>query len=248
VDIVFSGVDARDGHTGSGPSRGGRRYTEKARLVIGADGALSTVRRIIQNSRPAPVFYAALQEQRRVKESPPYYSSIFDPELTDYYCWTIPKDGSILVGGAFPWPDRNYPPFRRFGELLSRLQKYGVDLGKPIEQGGVLRKGGFIVRPCKRGQIFPGDGSIGLIGEAAGWISPSSAEGFSYAFKSAEAAAASLAAGTDGFVERYRKECRNLFGSILRKNLKSGIIFSPPLRRGVMKSGAGSVQMHTLAG
>ncbi|NLG83852.1 MAG: colicin M resistance protein CbrA, partial [Firmicutes bacterium] len=80
-----------------------------------------------------------------------------------------------------------------------------------------------------------------LVGEAAGWISPSSAEGLSYAFRSALALAASLAGGPEGFLARYRAATFGLRRNILFKNLKSPAMYLPPLRRAILAAGIGSV-------
>lgn len=61
----------------------------------------------------------------------------------------------------------------------------------------------YIYRPRRVSQLFAGRDNIALIGEAAGAISPSSAEGFSYAFKSALYLAESLEEGIEGFLKRY---------------------------------------------
>ena len=62
-----------------------------------------------------------------------------------------------------------------------------------IELGPVLRReGARILRPAGPSQIFLGGGGAFLVGEAAGWISQSSAEGISYAIRSALALGTAL--------------------------------------------------------
>ena len=125
--------------------------------------------------------------------------------------------------------------------LKEQLLRYGFRFGKTIR-----REGSFIVRPVSVRQVCLGTGNIALIGEAAGWISPSSAEGFSYAFKSSVTAAAALEPGPDGFLDRYRRDSRMMREAVIMKNLKSKIIFNPALRRGVMKTGIGSMEMYLI--
>ena len=76
-----------------------------------------------------------------------------------------------------------------------------------------------------------GAGRVALLGEAAGWVSPSSAEGFSFAFNSAIALAEALAAGLDGAVARYTTQTQPLRRAIGREIVKSAGMFTPWLRR-----------------
>jgi len=101
----------------------------------------------------------------------------------------------------------------------------------------VWREGAYILRPLRTGQVFSGSDGIALIGEATGWISPSSAEGLSYAFRSAMLLADALKVSPNGFEKRYRDGTRGLRRNIFIKNLKSRFIFNPVLRQLVMRSG-----------
>jgi flavin-dependent dehydrogenase len=92
--------------------------------------------------------------------------------------------------------------------------------------------------------LCTGERGIALIGEAAGWISPSSAEGLSYAFRSAVMLAEALRSTPDGFEKRYYEKTRALRRNIFLKNLKSHFIFNPNLRSAVMRSGLQSVKIY----
>jgi len=100
------------------------------------------------------------------------------------------------------------------------------------------------VRPTKATHLFTGKDRIALLGEAAGFISPSSAEGISYAFRSARALAEALLRGPDGFEECYRKKTGYLRRNIFLKTLKSHVIFNPTLRKAAMNSGLQSVKLY----
>ena len=94
------------------------------------------------------------------------------------------------------------------------------------------------MRPSVR-DVFHGKGGAYLIGEAAGWISPSSAEGYSYAFISAAALAKAILKG-DGqekILRAYQLGTLPLMGNIIFKQAKSLIMFNPLLRQLVMHSG-----------
>ena len=76
-----------------------------------------------------------------------------------------------------------------------------------------------------------------LAGEAAGWISPSTAEGFSFAFRSAALVAQALEAGPALSAERYQRLARPLYLSLASKLVKSPGMYWPPLRGLAMRSG-----------
>jgi len=108
----------------------------------------------------------------------------------------------------------------------------------------VRRHGTHLLRPAGLGQICLGSRDVVLIGEAAGWISPSSAEGLSYAFRSALALARALEKGTQGAAARYRRRCRGLSASILAKLGKSPAMYWPWARQLAMGSGLFSLQIE----
>jgi flavin-dependent dehydrogenase len=78
---------------------------------------------------------------------------------------------------------------------------------------------------------------VALVGEAAGFVSPSSAEGISYALDSAALLARALGPGLSGWAERYRTATGPLRRSLLVKTLKVPFLYAPPLRRLAMWSG-----------
>ena len=213
--------------------QGNRTYVEKTRIVIGADGASSIVRLQMAPEMPFPKKYFAIQEWVESDSSLPYFTSIFDREISDYYSWTIPK-GDYLVIGAALQPRAKIS--EKFSLLKEKLRGKGIQFGKTV-----WREGAFLLRPMKTTHLFTGKGRIAFIGEAAGWISPSSAEGVSYSFRSARALAEALLATPDEFQKYYRKKTRRLRRNIFLKILKSHFIFNPTLRKAVMNSGLQSV-------
>jgi geranylgeranyl reductase len=219
-------------------AQGHRTYVEKARILIGADGASSRVRSQTSLGIPFPKKYFAIQEWVEACGSPPYFTSIFDRSITDYYCWTIPKGNCLVIGAALQPREMTSQKFRLLKETL---KSNGFQFGKTVR-----REGAFILRPMKTRHLFTGKDRIAFIGEAAGWISPSSAEGISYAFRSARALAEALRVTPDGFEKRYRKQTRGLRRNIFLKILKSHFIFNPTLRKAVMNSGLQSVKPYRL--
>lgn len=213
-----------------------RNFVEKAKILIGADGAKSKIRAQSCSQRLYPKKYVAIQEWVERKNDFPYFTSIFDRHITDYYCWTIPKGNYLLIGAALH-PQEN--PAEKFTGLKTKLSAYGMNFGKTVFKEGTL-----ILRPLKQNQLFTAKKGIALLGEAAGWISPSSAEGLSYAFRSALILADALRSTPDGFETRYYAETRQLRRNIFLKNLKSIVIFNPILRKMVMNTGLQSITVR----
>ena len=207
----------------------GKKKKVAAKLIVGADGSYSKVRRTLSPDYPMPKQYIAIQEHYRIDGEMPYYSSIFDKDITDFYSWTIPKDGILILGAALNPEDE---PLEKFIELKKRLQKRGFSFGPCIK-----RNGAYISRPGKVGVILHGDGNVALIGEAAGWISPSSAEGLSYCFKSALALSEAIEKDIDTSVAGYRRNTGKLRMNIRWKNFKAFLMYNDVTRYLIMKSG-----------
>jgi len=247
LSLIPANVDIRTGcrlqsyaaqNNGFKLSLGHRKKTfaEKAKILIGADGAQSKIRRQAAARHPFPQKYVAIQEWVERKNDFPYFTSIFDHNITDYYCWTIPKGNYLLIGAALPYKKQTAEKFARLKATLSR---YGVPFGKTIFKEGTL-----ILRPLKQNQLFVGKQGIAMLGEAAGWISPSSAEGISYAFRSALMLADALHSSPDGFEKRYHEKTAKLRKNIFLKNLKSSVIFNPLLRKWIMNIGIQSIRIR----
>ena len=213
-----------------------RPFTEKAKILIGADGAKSKIRSQCSFRHLYPQKYVAIQEWVERKNDFPYFTSIFDRNLTDYYCWTIPKGNYLLIGAALHPKEK---PVEKFARLKTKLKAYGMNFGKTV-----FREGTLILRPVKQNQLASGKEGIALLGEAAGWISPSSAEGLSYAFRSALMLADALRGTPHGFEKRYHEKTRRLRRNIFLKNLKSVFIFNPILRKWIMNTGLKSITVR----
>ncbi len=212
----------------------GQEITTKTRVIVGADGAISKIRRTISKDINMPETYIAIQEWYECSNPIPYYTAIFDEEISDFYSWVIPKDNYILLGAALR-PRENTR--EKYEILKTKLTELGFDFKDKIKT-----EGAFIYRPKKVSQFYVGRDKIALIGEAAGAISPSSAEGISYALKSSAYLAESLEEGIEGFLDRYEHKVKKIKLNILLKNLKSPAMFHPFLRQLAMKSGLQSIK------
>lgn len=215
----------------------GNARTFTGDVVVGAEGASSIVRRTLDPNARERTLYLAVQDvyaRYGGKEaSRAEYAAFFHPLITDFYGWVIPKKDRVLLGAALPPRVGGASVSRRMDFLRSALEGAGYAF-----DGRVRREACLVARPdlC---ELFLGRDGAFCIGEAAGWISPSSAEGFSYAFASARALAGALLLGraADDTLTAYRRNTFFLRANILWKNAKRPFMYVPPLRRLIMRAG-----------
>lgn len=212
----------------------GQEISAKTRIIVGADGAFSRIGKSISKNINIPEKYISIQEWFECTHHIPYYTAIFDEELSDFYSWIIPKENYILLGSALR-PRENTR--EKFEILKTKLTQLGFNFDNKIKT-----ESAYIYRPKKLSQFYIGRDGIALIGEAAGAISPSSAEGISYALKSSLYLAQSLEEGIDGFLYRYKQKVKDIRLNLLLKNLKSPAMYNPSLRQLAMKSGLQSIR------
>jgi flavin-dependent dehydrogenase len=210
----------------------GNIIIKRTKVVIAANGAGVGLGTYKNQSRK----YAAIQEWYEIKQTPPYFSAIFDPEITDYYSWIIPKDNYLLIGSAIPMGKDVWQKFENF---KNKLINYGYVFNKRIKKEGAI-----IYRPISINQINVGDQKIAGVGEAAGLISPSSAEGLSYALKSASYLADALNSDFDNFSVQYKKKVQKLVRNIFLKNIKSSFMYNSMWRKMIMWSGVGGIEVR----
>lgn len=213
----------------------GQEISAKTRVIIGADGAFSKIRNSIRKNINMPETYIAIQEWFECSSQMPYFTAIFDEEVSDFYSWIIPKENHLLLGAALR-PREN--TWEKYDHLKTKLTQMGFNFKNKIKT-----EGAYIYRPKKISQFYVGRDEIALVGEAAGAISPSSAEGISYALESALYLAQSLEVGIEGFLDRYKQKVKAIKLNISIKNLKSPVMYHPFLRKMAMKSGLQSIHM-----
>ncbi|MDR3197242.1 MAG: FAD-binding protein [Planctomycetaceae bacterium] len=214
--------------------------SERVRFLVGADGSFSTVRREFFAGHPNPKRYIALQEwfelQAVLPENSPKngidfrndYVGIFDSGITDFYAWTVPKNEQIILGGAIPYGGKTRETFER---LKTKLKNAGFCFDFPF-----YREAGFLFRPLNPFSVCLGSDRIFLVGEAAGLISPSSAEGISPALTSAYYLAQTF--DSQGFNPAvYRKSLCSLRWQLWLKTIKIPVMFYPWFRKQIMRTG-----------
>jgi flavin-dependent dehydrogenase len=231
----------------------------KARFIVGADGAHSAVRRAFFPSFPTRS-YTAVQEWFPAKKAAPGYFCFFDPELTGLYCWGLTKNDAFILGGAFPHKHA-LAAFKKLKQKLLAARFFsGADSAGALGSTGssdsaVSEIRGFCTESCmvlrpRPFRFCTGKAGVFLIGEAAGFINPSSLEGISYALESAanlEKAVRKTGAPPEklspGAIHRvYRRASFRTALKLFVKSLKFPFMYNPFLRFLVMKSGVTSLK------
>jgi len=203
------------------------------KYIIGADGASSIVRKTIVPERKISQ-YVSIQEWFSEKHQVPFYSCIFDKEITDSYCWSISKDGYFILGGFFPKNGGK----DRFMLLKEKLQQKGFSFGEAVKTEACL-----VSMPRGIRDFCVGKDRAFLIGEAAGFISPSSLEGISYALNSAYELAKVLNSGETNPVWRISLKLIPMKVKLFLKYLKMPFMYHPLLRKLIMKTGLNSIDV-----
>ncbi len=217
-------VRIRDSH--------GEIQTIRTRCLVGADGANSLVRKSFFPKKKIRS-YVAVQQWFPESHAVPFYSCVFDSKCSDCYSWSISKDGYFIFGGAYPARDCR----KRFEEQKAALSQYGFQFGTPLKTEACQ-----VLRPRFPTDFCCGGNGVFLIGEAAGFVSPSSLEGISSGINSAIALSQVLNSGCSNPHLAYWKKTRKIRMKLSAKLLKCPALFHPLLRKLVMKSNIQSIQ------
>jgi len=206
-------------------------------IIVGADGANSKVKKEFMGElEHEPKKYISIQEWFPNNKNVNHFVAMFDKEISDFYSWIIPKDDGIIFGSAI----EEGKPAKRYHELQKeKLKAYGYDLSEPFREEGC-----FIARPMSSRDICFGKEKIALIGEASGLISPTSAEGISYAMLSGSELAKAIVENKENFMELYERNANYLKKNIDSKMRKYPVMYNQTLRKMVFRLGIGAIKVE----
>ncbi|MFF5113128.1 NAD(P)/FAD-dependent oxidoreductase [Streptosporangium sp. NPDC000509] len=184
--------------------------TVTARAVVAADGANSTVRRLI-GVPPSPEKHTAIAVRgyADVPADDDVQSIFMQQDGWPAYAWSFPiGDGTANVG---------------YGMLLPRLHATGLP-GKEVLHGRLAELLPHVNArdlrahhlPLSPGRPGPGSGRVLLAGDAAGLINPLTGEGIFYALLSGRLAGEAAVQAADDPLPAYRRGLRKALGRHLR--------------------------------
>ncbi len=205
--------------------RHNKKFFVKTKCLVGADGALSSIRARISSMSVRQYF--AIQEWIKTDFDTKDVIFIYDNIIGDGYSWIIPKRNYIIAGLAVKIGDNVENKLALFKNRIAK--KLGL-------YGKVLKKEGAVsLRPQSKRDCILGQGNVLLVGEAAGLISPATGEGISFALRSGHACAQALNIGLRDGLERYKRFCQPLLKEIDMKAKKASILSDPVKRLQLLK-------------
>ncbi|HIP29296.1 MAG TPA: FAD-binding protein [Sulfurospirillum arcachonense] len=205
-------------------------------IIVGADGANSKVKReLIGKQEHEPKRYISIQEWFPNNRNVNQFVAMFDKEISDFYSWIIPKDDGIVFGSAV----EEGKSAQKYHDLQKeKLKAYGYELSNPTK-----REGCHLLRPMSSKDICLGEDSVALIGEASGLVSPTSAEGISYAMLSGDALGRAILEDKENFLDLYKRNGKSLKKNIDSKMRKYPVMYNQIIRKLIFKLGIGAIEV-----
>lgn len=205
----------------------------QAKHVIGADGASSFIsKRFFNNDKSR--YRVCIQEWFIQEDTAPFFSCIFDSKNSDSYSWSLHKNGYLFFGGAYDTQNAN----QAFSQQKRKLEEHGIRLTSSVKKEAC-----FVVKLRSSKDFYLGKDGIYILGEAAGFISPSSYEGISGALDSSYLLSQIFNEGDKNILQRYKKATLKLRFKYLLKVIKANILCSKMLRKWIMRSKIQSINL-----
>ena len=205
-------------------------------IIIGADGANSKVKKELLPKQPYEAKrYISIQEWFPNTTNLNQFVAMFDEEISDFYSWIIPKDDGIIFGSAIQ-EGKDAGAFHNLQK--EKLKKHGYSLTNPSKKEGC-----HLLRPMSSKDIYLGNDNVALIGEAAGLISPTSAEGISYAMLSGDTLGEALLEDKENFLVLYEEKAAYLKKNISKKMMKYPAMYNKTFRKVIFKLGIGAMNI-----
>lgn len=179
------------------------------RLTIAADGARSTVARLL--GLPQPTVLRGIQIEAPFTGQSDRTYVLFHPSLQDGYGWVFPK-GSVANVGLGVRADRETDPAQLLGDFAGWLHTMGlIGRGRLAHWGGLIPVSGLQARLVVENVL--------LCGDAAGLTHPITGAGIAQAVFSGElagrAAAEALRTDSDQPLQAYEDEVRGRFSGVI---------------------------------
>lgn len=209
----------------------GKLHFAQCKILVGADGGNSKVSEEI-NPHEENRYVSIQKIYKKVRDLPHHYA-IFDKEINDYYSWIIEKNNEIILGSILgKVSDKNNHANEKFDLLEKKIrEKEGI-------LGDFIRGEGTIIRRPDLKTPFVGLGTIPLIGESAGFISPSSSEGISFALKTGFLLADSLNKyGLNKGLKKYYNRTKSIIFLLKLKWFKAKLMYNPTTRNLIIRTG-----------
>ncbi len=198
VEVTFKTPD--------GPVRARGHY------LVGADGARSRTRRLLEVDSTAT--YVTLQDfVTHDGGLEPFFDCIYMRDVGDEfaYAYVVPKGDRAIVGSVF-YPKTKHPGDKQ-DLVLEELRTRLPSLGQPV-----LREAAVALNVRHANDVVPGRRRVLLAGEAAGFMSPTSGEGISYALNTGLEAGRAVSAARNGeALAAYSSSTSHIASNIRRK-------------------------------
>lgn len=182
-------------------------------ILIGADGARSSVRRILGGASVST--YVTLQDFCRVDgDLEPFFDCIYVRDIGDCfaYGYVVPKGDEAIVGSVF-YPKTKHPHVKH--DLFLEMMRESLPLGPSSR-----REAATALSVRTPSDVLGGRGRVLLAGEAGGWMSPTSGEGISYALNTGDLAGRAVALAAENPAEAlplFTQSARGVERNVHRK-------------------------------